>query len=73
MDHILFATCSGHEQTQTKKQTNIYMHKNITPYKEKHNKNMQYEIERATTVTRGKETRTRSYDREDIVFTLNKY
>jgi hypothetical protein len=49
------------------------MHKNITPYKEKHNKNMQYEIERATTVTRGKETRTRSYDREDIVFTLNKY
>jgi hypothetical protein len=30
------------------------MHKNITPYKEKHNKNMQYEIERVTTVTRGK-------------------
>jgi hypothetical protein len=44
MDHILFATCSGHEHTQTKKQTNIYMHKNITPYKEKHNKNMRYEI-----------------------------
>jgi hypothetical protein len=30
------------------------MHKNITPYKEKHNKKMQYEIERVTTVTRGK-------------------
>jgi hypothetical protein len=31
------------------------MHQNITPYKEKH-KNMQYEIERATTVTQEKET-----------------
>jgi hypothetical protein len=30
------------------------MHKNITLYKEKHNKNRQYEIELATTVTRGK-------------------
>jgi hypothetical protein len=30
------------------------MHKNITPYKEKHNQNMQYEIERVTAVTRGK-------------------
>jgi hypothetical protein len=30
------------------------MHKNITPYKEKHNQNMQYKIERVTTVTRGK-------------------
>jgi hypothetical protein len=27
---------------------------NITPYKEKHNQNMQYEIERVTTVTQGK-------------------
>jgi hypothetical protein len=32
------------------------MHKNITPFKEKHNKNMQYEIELATMVTRRKET-----------------
>jgi hypothetical protein len=30
------------------------MHKNITPYKEKHNQKMQYEIERVTIVTRGK-------------------
>jgi hypothetical protein len=32
------------------------MHKNITPFKEKHNKNVQCELELATTVTRGKET-----------------
>jgi hypothetical protein len=32
------------------------MHKNITPCQGKHNKNMQYEIGLATTVTRGKET-----------------
>jgi hypothetical protein len=37
-------------------QTNIYMHKNITPYKIKHYKNMQYKIELASTVTQGKET-----------------
>ena len=29
------------------------MHKNITPYKGKHNQNMQYEIERVTTVKKG--------------------
>ena len=34
------------------------MHKNITPYKGKHNQNMQYEIERVTTVTRGKRNAT---------------
>jgi hypothetical protein len=33
------------------------MHKNITPSQRKHNKNMQYEIELATMVTQGKETR----------------
>jgi hypothetical protein len=52
MDCSLFATWSEEEQAQTNK--HIHMHKNITPYKEKHNKNMQYEIERVTTVTRGK-------------------
>jgi hypothetical protein len=40
------------EQAQANK--HVHMHKNITPYKEKHNQNMQYEIERVTTVTRGK-------------------
>jgi hypothetical protein len=34
------------------------MHKNITSYKGKHNQNMQYEIERVTTVTRGKTNAT---------------
>jgi hypothetical protein len=33
------------------------MHKNITPCQREHNKNIQYEIELATTVTQGKETR----------------
>jgi hypothetical protein len=44
-------------KTNRHKQTNIYMHKNITPCQRKHNKNMQYEIEFATTITQGKETR----------------
>jgi hypothetical protein len=39
------------------KKTNIYMHKNITAYKGNYYKNVQYEIELATTVTREKETR----------------
>jgi hypothetical protein len=30
------------------------MYKNITPCQREHNKNMQYEIELATTVTQGK-------------------
>jgi hypothetical protein len=51
-DHILFAMHSEYKQAQT----NIYMHKNITPYKIKHYKNMQYKIELASTVTQGKET-----------------
>jgi hypothetical protein len=33
------------------------MHKNITPYKIKHYRNVQDKIEIASTVTRGKETR----------------
>jgi hypothetical protein len=32
------------------------MHKNITPYKGKYYKNVQNEIERVTTITRGKNT-----------------
>jgi hypothetical protein len=48
----LIATRSEDEQAQANK--HVHMHKNITPYKEKHNQNMQYEIERVTTVTRGK-------------------
>jgi hypothetical protein len=47
-------------------QTNIYMHKNIAPYKIKHYKSEQYKIESTSMVTRGKEThlselRSRSY------------
>jgi hypothetical protein len=52
MDRCLFATRSENEQAQANR--HIHMHKNITPYKEKHNQNMQYEIERVTAVTRGK-------------------
>jgi hypothetical protein len=35
-------------------QTNIYMHKNITQYKIEHYRNVQCEIELASTITRGK-------------------
>jgi hypothetical protein len=51
-----FATRSEDEQAPANK--HIHMHKNITPYKGKHNQNMQYEIERVTTVTRGKRNAT---------------
>jgi hypothetical protein len=39
---------------RNKTNKHIYKHKNITPYKIKYYKNMQHEIERVTTVTRGK-------------------
>jgi hypothetical protein len=52
MNRNLFMTHNEYKQAQT----NIYMHKNITPYKIKHYRNVQCEIELATTVTRGKET-----------------
>jgi hypothetical protein len=40
MNHDLIATRSEDKQAQANKQTYIYiyMHKNITPFKEKHNK-----------------------------------
>jgi hypothetical protein len=38
MDHSLFTTRSEDEQAQANK--HVHMHKNITPYKEKHNQNM---------------------------------
>jgi hypothetical protein len=56
IDRSLFATRSEDEQAPANK--HIHMHKNITPYKGKHNQNMQYEIERVTTVTRGKRNAT---------------
>ena len=56
MDRSLFAMRSEDEQAPANK--HIHMHKNITPYKGKHNQNMQYEIERVTTVTRGKRNTT---------------
>ena len=46
----LLATHSKYEQTR---QTNIYMHKSITPYKITCHKNEQYKIESAYTVMRG--------------------
>jgi hypothetical protein len=46
---------SEDEPVQAKK--HIYMHKSITPYKIKHYKIVQNEIELASTTTRGKETR----------------
>jgi hypothetical protein len=56
MDRGLFAMRSEDEQAQANK--HIHMHKNITSYKERHNQNMQYEIERVTTVTRGQRNAT---------------
>jgi hypothetical protein len=48
-DRDLFVTRNEYKQAQT----NIYLHKNITPYKIKYYKNEQYKIESASTVTRG--------------------
>ena len=53
MDRSLFATHSEYKQAQT----NIYLHKNITPYEIKYYKSEQYKIESASTVMRGKEPR----------------
>jgi hypothetical protein len=50
MDHSLFVTCNEYKQAQA----NIYLHKNITPYKIKYYKSEQYKIERASMVMRGK-------------------
>jgi hypothetical protein len=69
IDHNLFKTHSEYKKAQT----NIYMHKNITPYKIKHYKNVQYKIVLASTVTRGRNRDNRSYGREVITFRLNKY
>jgi hypothetical protein len=52
MDRILFVTRNEYKQAQA----NIYLHKNITPYKIKYYKNMQHKIELDTTITRRKET-----------------
>jgi hypothetical protein len=49
MDRSLFATREEYKQAQA----NIYLHKNITPYKIKYYKNEQYKIESASTVTWG--------------------
>ena len=50
MGRSLFATRNEYKQAQA----NIYLHKNITPYKIKYYKSEQYKIESASTVTRGK-------------------
>ena len=49
MDRSLFATRNEYKQTQA----NIYLHKNITPYKIKYYKSKKYKMELASTVTRG--------------------
>jgi hypothetical protein len=53
MDRSLFVTHTEYKQAQT----NIYLHKNITPYEIKYYKSEQYKIESASTVMRGKEPR----------------
>jgi hypothetical protein len=71
-NHDLVATRSEDKPAQANK--HIHMHKNITPYKIKCYKNMQNEIERVTTVTRGKRNATVGAMVEKLtVFTLNKY
>jgi hypothetical protein len=46
------------------------MHKNITPYKEKHCRNSQYKIESVLRLREDKKRDSWSYGREVIVFTL---
>ena len=53
MGRSSFTRCNEYKQTQA----NIYLHKNITPYKIKYYKSEQYKIENASTVMRGKEPR----------------
>jgi hypothetical protein len=53
MDRSLFATRNEYKQAQA----NIYLHKNIAPYKIKYYKSKQCKIESASTVTREKEPR----------------
>jgi hypothetical protein len=53
MDHSLFVSRNDYKQAQA----NIYLHKNITPYKIKYYKSEQYKIESPSTVMQGKEPR----------------
>jgi hypothetical protein len=53
INRSLFATRNEYKQAQA----NIYLHKNITPYKIKYYKNEQYKIESSSMVMRGKEPR----------------
>jgi hypothetical protein len=62
MDRSLFAMRSENEQAQANK--HVHMHKNITSYKERHNQNMQYEIERVTPC--GKATKGRMIKAESV-------
>ena len=69
MDRNLFATCNEYKHAQA----NIYLHKNITPYKIKY-QSKHYKNKRALLrLRRDKERDGRSYGREDITFKLNKY
>jgi hypothetical protein len=68
--HDLFATRNEYKQTQA----NIYLHKNITPYKIKYYQNKHYKNKRALLRWReDKEHDDRSYGREVIAFTPNRY
>jgi hypothetical protein len=51
MDRSLFARRNEYKHTQA----NMYLHKNITPYKIKYYKNEQYKIELASIVHEEKE------------------
>jgi hypothetical protein len=64
MDRSLFARRNEYKQTQA----NIYLHKNITPYKIKYYKSEQYKIELASTVTRGNMRWNRNYGWDGMVF-----
>jgi hypothetical protein len=69
MDRSLFATRNEYKQAQE----NIYLHKNITPYKIKYYKSKQYKIESASTVTEENNRDSRNYGRGVSVFTLSTY
>jgi hypothetical protein len=76
-NHDLIAMHNEYKQAQT----NIYMHKNITPYKIKYYRNMQCELELATMFTRGKETPNsqlqsrsqRDYAKQILTITFNSH
>jgi hypothetical protein len=67
--HDLFATRNEYKQAQA----NIYLHKDITPYKIKYYQNKHYKNKRALLRLREDKKRdVRSYGREVVTFMLHK-